>query len=316
MILMATESIIIANSISRINIKDIIVDNKKSNKKASIAYHDTSLIFQTPYLEVQDKVKTTNLSNIYQIDTLFKGDSKEKIIRWYNFIENLETHISTQVMNVGVSWFSQKDVSFKSLIREIEGTEDYFIKWTFDDRDILAVDEKNKPYDLQNIKNMDKIKLIIEVSNLWINENQFGIIYMIRKMMINPYIEKICSTYVFGGSDSETDENEPQEDIISLLATEQKPIVATKNKKSKHNMVDIANDKLLQVAKKNDAQKVPTDLPNDKHVIKDTKIKNNTKRESLKQTKNKNSKNKKNIPIVFSDKDSSDGTTSEDIDFV
>jgi len=223
---MSNKQVIKAQKISDIKVSDIIVSNKKTGKTVPITYSDTTLVCQTPFLEVKGELIKTPYPNIYQVDTLFKGDSKQKIHKWYQFIENLETHISEQVMNNGSKWFTRKDVVIKSLIRELEAEKGvYFIKWPIDLQTNIFVDEQKNQFNPINLKDKDLIKLIIEVSYLWIDENQCGLAIVVHKILVRPFIEKLQSEYIFDDTDSESDSlgDEKDNKIISLFATEQKP---------------------------------------------------------------------------------------------
>lgn len=235
---MAGKQIIKALKISDIKISDIVVSSNKINKVVPITYLGKPLVCQTPFIEVMGKLRETTFPNIFQMDTLFKGDGKQKIHQWYQFIENLETQISDQVMNNGSKWFTQKNVTIKSLIREVEAEKGiFFIKWPIDLQTNIFIDEFKTPLNPANLKEKDLVKMIIEISNLWINENQCGLAVIVQKVMVKPYSEKQQSEYIFDDTDSEP--NEKETNIISLLATEQKK---TQTNSQNQNTVPKPND--------------------------------------------------------------------------
>jgi len=185
------------------------------------------LVCQTPFLEVVGSIKPTAYPTIHQLDTLFKGDSKKKIHAWYEFIENLETHICGQVETNGSDWFTKKRVAVKSLIKDFDNNKNiYYVRWPIDLRTNLFIDDKKKPFNASNLKERDLIKLIVEISNLWIDDDKFGLAVVVQKILVKPYQEKIHPEYIFNESDidsaSESDDNNQEINIISLLATEQK----------------------------------------------------------------------------------------------
>ncbi len=242
---MNSTNIVQALKISNINMKDIIVSNTIKNKRVSITYKGKSLVCQTPFLEIQDDVTETVHKDIGQFFTIFSGDTKHRINEFYQFIENIESCIIDQLTKNGNKLFTQKDVILKTLIRESDNTN--FIKWPFDVNSTVFIDESKKHFDFENIKPKDAVKIIIEIPNLWIDKNQFGLIVIVQKIMVRQYQEKILSEYIFDDDDSER-ESEPELDdqsnkIISLLATEQKSKKKSKvnpsinNSKSKSNSI-------------------------------------------------------------------------------
>lgn len=219
---MTSKQVVKALKISGININDINISNQKNNRTVAVKLKDELLIFQTPYLEITDKLRKTPYQDIYQLDTLFKGDSKHRIHRLYQFIENLETYISGLVEKNGTKWFSQKNVILKSLIREVESKKGlFYIKWPLNLKNNIFIDENKKIFDPLQLKSGDLIKLIVEISNLWIDNNQFGLAVIVQKIMVKPYQEKQQSEYIFD-TESEHESESKTNEIISLLATEQK----------------------------------------------------------------------------------------------
>lgn len=221
-----------ALNITDINISEINISTKKTNNKVPITLRNKSLIFQTPYLEVTGQLRKTPYPNIYQLDTLFKGESNKKIQQWYQFLENLETHITSQIVNYGSKWFTKKNAIIKSLIRESEQKGSYFVKWVIDFQTNIFIDENKNEFDPNNLKERDLVKMIVKISDLWVQENQCGLAVFVQKVMVKPFVEQIPDEYVFG-SDEESEDNsddfdDKEDNIISLLATEQKPKINNK----------------------------------------------------------------------------------------
>jgi len=222
---MTTTEVIKALRLSDIVVDDVVIGTKKTNKTVPISFRDKPLVFQTPFLEVKGTLRKTAYPNIYQLDTLFKGDTKQRIHQWYQFIENLETHISNQVVKNGSNWFTQADVNIKSLIRELDLTKEiFFVKWPVDLKTNIFIDEKKKSFNPVDLKDKDCIKLIVEISDLWISDNNCGLAVIVQRILVKPYMEKIQTDYVFDDDDvdSESDIDDNENNIISLLATEQK----------------------------------------------------------------------------------------------
>lgn len=295
---MTEKQIVKALKISDIDIEKIIVGTKKTNKTVPITYKEKPLVFQTPFLEITAKPRKTSFQNIYQLDTLFKGDTKQKIDQWYQFIENIETSVSNQVINNGSKWFTQKNVVIKSLIRELDSEKEiYFVKWPIDLKTNIFVDEYKNSFNVENLKEKDLIKLIIELSDLWINENQCGLAIIVQKILVKPFSEKIASEYIFDDSESENSNND-ENNIISLLATEQKNShkPSQKLKYQTQNPNTITHQNMDEI--KNQQHKSSNE-------IRETKNKNNTISSEYQTKKINNplqSKSKKNMLCrVFSE---------------
>ena len=245
-----------ANRISDLNVNDVLIGTKKNNRIVPVYYKNGALVFQTPFLEVSGNLRKTHSPNIYQMDTLFKGDTRNKLDLWYQFIDNLETKITEQIENKGQEWFTQNTVVIKTLIRKHENDESLnYIKWPVDLKSNIFIDELKTSFNPADLKNRDLVKLIINIPYLWINNNVFGLAVIVEKILVKPYIEKVQSEYIFNESDSEIDDNE--KNIISLLATEQK----NKTKRSKNkNLTPIVNQKKKN--QKNKSKKGPNEKIN------------------------------------------------------
>lgn len=211
-----------ALKISNINVSDIIISERKINSSVPISFRNQTLIFQTPFLEVLGGLKKTTYDDIYQLDTLFSGDAKHRINKWYQFLENLENHVSDQAAKNASKWFTKKNVIFKTLVKELESSKGtFYVKWLADSHLNIFITEDKKEFDPVNLKDKDLVKLIVEISELWIHENQYGLKVAVHKVMVKPHMEKIVSEYVFD-TDSGEEMDEDEHKLLSLLATEQK----------------------------------------------------------------------------------------------
>jgi hypothetical protein len=281
------------------NVKEITIGTKKTNKTVPITFKNKSIVFQTPFLEIIGNLRKTPYNNIYQLDTLFRGDNKQKNHQWYQFIENLETHVSNQVVSNGSKWFSQKNIIIKSLIRELDPEKGiFFVKWPIDLKTNIFVDESKKLFDPMTLKERDLVKLIVEISDLWINENQCGLAIVVQKILVKPYLEKIQSEYIFDDIESEnSEENERENNIISLLATEQKtrPVSKQNNQEkisqqthqTQQNQSQLLNQQKQDnhIQKKQNPQSKSTPSTNPVIEFEDTK---NVKQKTKNETNNKN----------------------------
>ena len=219
--------IIKALRIRNINPADIVIADTKTNNTVAIKYKGKALVIETPFLIVNSELKKTLFPDICQLDTLFSGESRSSVNRWYKFIEDVETRISEQVSSKGASWFTHNNVINKSLIRDLNGNpNDNFIKWAINMNKCSFVNVNKNPYDVSNLRIDDLIKLIVEFREIWINGTSYGLAVNVRKVMVKPHVDKIINDYDFNQSDSESSidgDGESVQDIISVLSTEQKP---------------------------------------------------------------------------------------------
>lgn len=228
--IMSSKQVIKALKIKDIKVGDILLGQKKQNKNVPITLTNKSIVFQTPFLEVKE-LRKTPMENIYQLDTLFKGDTEKKIKEFYQFIEGFESHILEQVNKFGTKWFTQKNIIFKSLIREDENDKGiYFLRWLIKMNPEIFVDESKNAFDYEKLHIRDSVKLIVEISDLCLDERQCGLAAFVQKIQVRPLVEKIVSEYIFDESESELETDEKSDNIISLLATEQKKSAAQENK--------------------------------------------------------------------------------------
>lgn len=307
---MANKQVIKASKISDIDVDKINIGLKKINKRVPITLNDTSLVFQTPFLEVTGSIEKTTVQNIFQLITLFKGESKHRVGRFRKFIETLETHISRQITQNGSKWFTQEDVIIKSLIREPDNQKTEFVKWVFEMKPNMFIDEQKKPIIPDDLKNGDQIKLIVELSDLWINENQCGFVINVQKILVKPHIEKMESEYVFNDTDTDGensfDENENDSNIVSLLATEQK---------SKNNSTQQYQNKSIpqQYQEKQpiqNRQSIQNRAPNQFNQQYSHYSQTNTNDDNKKNNLKKTIKNSSNSNLEWNEPRSKSGTTS------
>jgi hypothetical protein len=218
------KQIIKAMKITDINISNVSISTVKNNKVIPVRLNDEPLIFQTPYLEVADRLRKTTYPTIYQLDTLFKGDSKNKITNFFKFIENLETHICSLIEKNVSELFMQKNIILKTLIHEMSSDKNnYYIEWPICLSTNRFVDDHRLPFDPNNLKNKDLVRFIVEISNLWINNNQFGLAIVVQKINVKPFQVKIEHEYLFDDdTDSDNDYEDVATELISLLATNKK----------------------------------------------------------------------------------------------
>lgn len=219
--------IIKALTISSIDIQNIKLTTLKKNKTVPILYNNTQLVFQTPFLKItSDKLKKTKFPHICQLDTVFEGLSKHKVDEFYHFIDSLELYIGEQVAKHS-KWFSQKNILLQSFNKELENNVIH-TRWPIDMQRCEFINETYEEVTSDSLHDNDLVKFIVEIPNLWIDNNKFGLSILVQKIMIHKYVPKIINEYVFT-SDSELDDSD---DICSLLESECKKVKHIPKKKS------------------------------------------------------------------------------------
>lgn len=209
-----------ALKISDIDQKKIkLLVTPKKNRKVAIAYDQDPFVFQTPFLEVTvDKLRPTAYPEIYQLDTLFNGDSKSKVDKFYQLIETIESNICAQICKNCAKWFSQKDITFKSLIRESDLNKNmYYVKWPIQFDKDMFISEDGKTFNPKKLKEKDFVKFIVEIPNVWIDEERLGLACIVKKIMVKQPKEKTVNEYIFD-TNSSSSEEENSNNIISTLS--------------------------------------------------------------------------------------------------
>ena len=294
----------------KIDIPDLVFLTKKYNSRIPLLYKNKSLVFQSPFLELIDhnpikpiKLLTEDASQnidisecLHHMDTFFKGDSKRKINRWLSFIDNLEIMAINHVKTNGAEWFTNptnSKISYKNFIKDSENKDSFkYIKWIIQIKPDLFVDTNDSVVDYGQIKQKDRVKLLIEIPAIWINQykNQFGLLVVVHKVMVKSYMEKIKlkNQFVFDDSESENESSDDydgssNEDLISYLATDQRP---------KDNNIVIGNKRSLSPKNLSDQTKSMAQLQNKKFLQSQIKNTSNIQdNEISKKIKNTNLNN-------------------------
>jgi hypothetical protein len=213
---MMTKHLVKVNKYQSINISNITLGEVKSGRKVRILYGDNNLVFETCYLEIGNEIK--NIGKIYHLETYFTGSPQKELDSYFQFIEDLETHLCNLITHHDDKLFTEKNVIIKSLIKE---NQNYFTKWIVEPKDNLIVDTNNKPFNISKLKVGDQVKFIVEIPYVWIHENQFGLANLAKKIKVKVSNLAANNEYIFNDSDNEGS-SEDDNKLISLLATEQK----------------------------------------------------------------------------------------------
>jgi len=305
----------------------LLVTAKKTNK-VPITYGQDPFAFQTPFLEVTDKLRPTAYQHIHQLDTLFKGDSKSKIDQFYQFIEALESNVCAQIGKNCAKWFSQKDITFKSLIRESDLNKNmFYIKWPIEMKENMFITENGKQFNPKNLKEKDYVKFIVEIPNIWIDGERIGLACIVQKIMVKSYQEKITSEYIFD-TNSSSSEDDLSVNIVSILnddvSTKSKKIQSPAPKNARIPEIETQTEPLrskkivqtkpiLSDKPKNNLTALFTDPSNEFELLSDEPVvvKKNNAAQSLKVelVSHKKFQQQKNKHVITSDEELSDAST-------
>lgn len=178
-----------------LNIKDIVFENIKyvpmRNGKGVILRYmynndDEKFFFQTPELVIK-KIDTNNeLSEIY----IYLDDSSENLNLFKNFLVNLDKSVVKKA-RLNKDWFRTNNIKFKGLIRYDNFNLPYLklkIKNSYLDNVNITSNKQSEKCIFSDLKNDMKVKMILDVNGLWINEKSFGI-------YLKPYLIDIRQSY-------------------------------------------------------------------------------------------------------------------------
>lgn len=205
---------------------------KIQEKFVPVLYNNNTFVCQTPLLEVIEDIKIGQHSLI-ELNTLFKGDRKNRIHSFFNMIDKIECRMIDLITKHG-KWFTKDKttdtikVTNKSLVREIPNDGTTFIRWPLNVTEDMFVNKTNTKVSYDSIKKGCLVKIIFELPFLWIKEQQYGLFVRVQKVMVHPPIQKQPpAEYLFENSEaSDADIEELDRDtvnIIDRLATEQAP---------------------------------------------------------------------------------------------
>jgi len=178
------------------NVKDINFDNIKyipsgNGKSVMLRYlhnnKQNKFFIQTPELVLSSIESDNNITTLY-FD--LKSLNSNRISSFINFLINLDKTI-IQNARANKDWFSSNNIKFKGLIRYNNSTEPYLklkVKSSSIYKLRVTSDRQSEKCVFSDLKPNMKVKMIIDVNGLWINNNGFGI-------YLKPFIIDIRETY-------------------------------------------------------------------------------------------------------------------------
>ncbi len=189
-----------------LNIKDIVFENikyipMKNGKGVILRYmynnSDEKFFFQTPELVIKEININNKLSEIY----LNLDDSSENLNLFKNFLVNLDKSV-VKTARSNKDWFKSNNIKFKGLIRYDNFNLPYLklkIKNSYLDNVNITSNRQSEKCIFSDLQNDMKVKIILDVNGLWINENSFGI-------YLKPYLIDIRQSYELFLNESSEDE--------------------------------------------------------------------------------------------------------------
>lgn len=242
---MVSKQTIKAPSFAHTDIDQIVIGTKKTNKKVLLSYKSQLLIFKTCWLRVKKSIQKTPYKNISLLETLLEGDTPKHIKQFEKFIDKYELHCCQQVEKYGSAWFTEKNITIKSLIRKPQDQSSY-LNWPIDLQTVKFIKENGDAFEPSNLTAEDIIKLIVIVPNLWIDKDHFGSNVMVHKIMVGSAASAVDTEYIFGSDSDTDDEDDNNSHLISLMATETKTVSKPPLPPRKHTVLSV-NTKPVQV---------------------------------------------------------------------
>ena len=213
---------------------ELIGFGKTRPKDVQIVYNDTNesseLVFETPFLKCKDRVMTApKHPDLHQIDIEINKEGYGS--KFFAFIEAFENRIIQLVEEHGPSWFTQKEAIYRSIIRtnSTDSTKT-FIRFPIDIKQTgqnIFENITGETIDFTKIKQGDEVKFILSVPGLWLFNDQFGIVFLVKRVLVRERKEKVEYNYVFSTTnDDEEDVSTPAEteNMIAIMNTEREPI--------------------------------------------------------------------------------------------
>lgn len=244
------------------NVKDINFDNIKfipsgNGKSIMLRYlqnnRQNKFFVQTPELKIYN-IESDDLVTTLYFD--LKTNNSAKVSSFINFLINLDRSIIQNARN-NKDWFSSSNIKFKGLIR-YENSNDPYLKLKVKNSSLYKLkvtsDRQSERGVFSDLKPNMKVKMIIDVNGLWVNNNGFGI-------YLKPYLIDIRETYDLILN------NSSEEDIVDTEIVDKSETNSVMNLETDANIVTETNSVVIesevQVNTNNFYNKNMDDLLND-----------------------------------------------------
>lgn len=189
---------------------------KRMSKYVKVRYNDSRLMLRTPLL----KISSIELGKSINIIKLKINNNN---IKEYNFGEdlvNLDKYIFNKAKE-NRSWFNKDNYNYIGLIENNELT------FKFRKTDNIKVKCNGESLNISELKKNYLVKVIFEVSGIYINSNKFGI-------YLKPYLFDIDVEYILDDSEDDIDNNLIEKEYL-LSSSE------SENKCNEENNIELNN---------------------------------------------------------------------------
>jgi hypothetical protein len=213
--------------ISRVVLGNISIDSTQSTRNQSsknVLYGNSPLIIQTPFLRVVKKPNPTNHHTIVEMVTDFESENprdKERATKFFEFLENVEDHLTTIVTRNHMNLFTTKNIDLKPVIR-INEEGKYYIRWYVDMTEASITDDSGNILDLIDLEPGTLVRMIVELAYVWFGTEMFGLCYKVHRILTKQYTPPppvVKTEYMYASEDDE-ESSENDDHIRSLIATE------------------------------------------------------------------------------------------------
>ena len=174
---------------------------KKMNKYVKIRYRNSRLMLNTPLL----RVSSINIGKKISSISLSINNENEKEYNFGKSMVELDKFIFS-VAKENREWFEEVNYNYIGLINENK------ITFKFRENDNIKIKCNGENIDIKELKKNYLVKVIFDVSGIFINNNKFGI-------YLKPYLFDINVEYIFNDSEEDLDENLLEETNYSLSSS-------------------------------------------------------------------------------------------------
>ena len=223
------------------NVKDINFDDIKfipsgNGKSIMLRYMQNNK--QNKFFVQTPELKIANIESDDLITTLYfdlKTNNSSRVSSFINFLINLDKSIIQNARN-NRDWFTSSNIKFKGLIRYANSNEPY-LKLKVKNSSLYKLrvtsDRQSERGVFSDLKPNMKVKMIIDVNGLWINNNGFGI-------YLKPYLVDIRETYDLILN------NSSEEDIVDTEILDKTETNSVMNLETEANIVTETNSVVIE----------------------------------------------------------------------
>ena len=193
------------------------INLKKMTKYVKIRYNNSKLMLNTPLL----RVSSINIGKKISSISLSINNENEKEYKFGKKMVDLDKFIFNCAKE-NRNWFEEVNYDYIGLINENE------ITFKFRESDNIKIRCNGEVINIKELKKNYLVKVIFNVSGIFINNNKFGI-------YLKPYLFDINVEYIFNDSEEDVDENLIEETNYSLSSSE------SEKKENEKNSIEMNN---------------------------------------------------------------------------